>query len=141
MIEISSDKTKLDIEFIHNFLKTSYWAKGIPLGLVLKSIDNSFCFGVYRSKNQIGFARVITDYATFAYLADVFIDPTAQQQGYGKRLLRHILGCKELQGVRRWHLITADATLFYQYQGFSGVSVSKGHMELRIKPDYLKEGD
>lgn len=138
MIEISSDKTKLDIEFIHNFLKTSYWAKGVTLGIVLKSIDNSFCFGVYRSKNQIGFARVITDYATFAYLADVFIDPNEQQKGYGKRLLRHIFDCKDLQGLRRWHLITADATLFYQDQGFSEVSVSKGHMELRIRPDYLE---
>jgi N-acetylglutamate synthase-like GNAT family acetyltransferase len=106
--------------------------QGNHAGYNFETIDNSFCFGVYRSRNQIGFARVITDYA------DVFIDPNEQQKGYGKRLLRHIFDCKDLQGLRRWHLITADATLFYQDQGFSEVSVSKGHMELRIRPDYLE---
>ena len=136
MIEISSDKTKLDIDFIHRFLKTSYWAVGIPRAILQKSIDNSFCFGMYRCRKQIGFARVITDYTTFAYLADVFVDPAEQQKGFGTQFVKEILKCRELQSLKRWHLITKDAQSFYTDHGFSVVSNPEGHMELRIKPNY-----
>lgn len=136
MIEISSEKTKLDVDFIHRFLKTSYWARGIPRAILQKSIDNSLCFGMYRCRKQIGFARVITDYTTFAYLADVFIDPEEQKKGFGKQFVKEILSCQELHGLRRWHLITKDAQSFYSDLGFLVVSNPEGHMELRIKPDY-----
>lgn len=134
MIEISSDKTKLDIDYVHKFLKTSYWAEGIERDILQKSIDNSFCFGIYRGSKQLGFARVITDFTTVAYLADVFVEPDEQGKGLGRRLIRHILEREELQGLKHWHLITADAQPFYREHGFSALSDPAKHMECRIRP-------
>lgn len=135
-IEISTDKDRLNIDYIHSFLKTSYWAEGIPKNVVLKSIKNSYCFGIYKNKKQIGFARVVTDYATFAYLADVFIDPEEQYKGYGKKLIAEILKDAKLKDLKRWHLITKDAQPFYKALSFSIVSNPDGHMEKYQKPDY-----
>ena len=84
---ISTDKSLLDITIIHNFLKRSYWAENIPISILIKSIDNSLCFGIYEGKEQIGFARVISDYATFAYLADVFVLEAYRGQGLANFLL------------------------------------------------------
>ena len=88
---ISTDKSKLDVGLIHDFLRHSYWAEDIPLAVVEKSIANSLCFGVYEGASQVGFARVITDYATFGYVADVFIIPEKRKQGLGKKLMAYIL--------------------------------------------------
>ncbi len=117
---ISADKARLDVPLIHQFLsQQSYWAQNIPLDLVQRSIDNSLCSGVYASDgSQVGFARVITDHATFAYLADVFILPDHRGKGLSKRLLQTILDYPNLQGLRRWMLATNDAHNLYKPFGF-----------------------
>lgn len=135
-IVISTDKAKLDLGYIHGFLTTSYWAEGIPRSVVARSIAHSLCFGLYKHARQIGFARVVTDYATFAYLADVFVDPDEQHQGYGSRLLAAVLSHADLQGLRRWHLVTKDAQPFYRQMAFSVVARPENHMEKYAQPDY-----
>ena len=135
-ILISTDKVKLDIDFIHNYLSKSYWAKGIPKSVVERSIKNSLCFGIYKENIQIGFARVITDFATFAYLADVFIDENQRGNGLGKELINAIVTHKELIGVKRWHLLTDDAQGLYKQYGFSNPADPSIHMEKRQEPSY-----
>lgn len=104
---ISTDKSRLNIALIHQFLsQESYWAQNVPLDVVERSISNSLCFGVYQSTNQVGFARVITDQATFAYLADVFILPEHRGLGLSKQLIETISNWPTLQGLRRWVLAT-----------------------------------
>ncbi len=115
---LSTDKSKLDIITIHNFLRTSYWAKDVPISVVEKSITNSLCFGVYELDKQIGFARVISDYATFAYFSDVFILEAYRGKGLGKWLIKSILEYSELQNLRTWLLSTADAHELYRQFGF-----------------------
>src|SRR6476661_2369189 len=106
---VSTDKNLLDLDMIFSFIGTeSYWGKGISKPQVEKSIENSLCFGVYHHQKQIGFARVITDYSTFAYLADVFIITTYRKQGLSKWLVQTIIHHQDLQGLRRWLLATAD---------------------------------
>ncbi len=116
---ISTDKTKLDVHVIHNFLKETYWAKNIPLKVVEKSIRNSVCFGVYYQNNQIGFARVVTDYSTCAYIADVFILKDFRGQGLAKWLMEVIMNYPELQNLKRWMLGTKDAHGLYSQFGFT----------------------
>src|SRR6185369_16005467 len=106
---ISDDKTKLQPDVIHHFLRNSYWAKDIPLEVVKRSIENSVCFGVYSGNKQVGFARVVSDLATFAYLADVFILEEYRGKGLSKRLMEYIMEYPQLQGLRRWMLATRDA--------------------------------
>ena len=128
---ISSDKSLLDIEFVFAFLSTeSYWAKGITRELFNKSVENSLCFGVYLENEQIGFARVITDYATFAYLADVFIDKNYRKQGLSKWLIQNILNYSPLQNLRRWMLATADAQNLYRQFGFVNLSNPQRFMQI-----------
>jgi GNAT superfamily N-acetyltransferase len=116
---ISTNKLKLDIDVVHHYLSVeSYWAKNIPLSIVKKSIEGSICFGVYDNDIQIGFARVITDEATFAYLADVFILENYRGQGLSKWLMQTILDCPNLQGLRRFLLATKDAHSLYAQFGF-----------------------
>jgi GNAT superfamily N-acetyltransferase len=116
---ISTDPSKFDIPYIHEFLaERSYWAEGIPIETVQASIKGSVCFGVYREGRQIGFARVITDKATFGYLADVFIDENYRGQGLSKWLMETILSHSELQGFRSWQLATRDAQGLYAQFGF-----------------------
>ena len=117
--EISTDKSRLNIALIHQYLSTeSYWAKNIPFELVQKSIDGSFCFGLYTNEQQIGFARVITDFATFGYLADVFIVPEYRGKGLSKLLMENIMSHPQLQNFRRWMLATRDAHSLYRQFGF-----------------------
>jgi len=127
---ISTDKSKLDLAMIHNFLKNSYWSKDIPIAVVEKSIANSFCFGVYKDNKQVGFARVITDYATFAYLADVFILESYRGQGLGKWLVKSILEHAELQGLRKWLLGTRNAHELYRQYGFQKLAIPEIYMEI-----------
>ncbi|HLY69390.1 MAG TPA: GNAT family N-acetyltransferase [Puia sp.] len=116
---ISDEKEKLDVQYIHRYLSNkSYWAENIPLETVKKSIEGSTCFGIYDGKNQIGFARVITDKATFGYLADVFIDEHYRQKGLSMWLMEVIMAYPELQGLRRWMLGTKDAHGLYEKFGF-----------------------
>jgi len=127
---ISTDTVKIDVPFVHRFLsETSYWAKNIPFDVVQTSIHNSLCFGVYDGEAPIGFARVITDKATFGYLADVFILESYRGQGLSKWLMETILEHPEMQGFRRWALATADAHGLYEQYGFTPLAKPDRWME------------
>jgi GNAT superfamily N-acetyltransferase len=115
---VSTDPGKLDIGTVHGFLTNSYWARGVPPDVVQRSIENSLVFGVYGGDEQVGFARVVTDRATFAYLADVFVLEGHRGRELGKWLMEVVLAHPELQGLRRWMLATADAHGFYRGYGF-----------------------
>ena len=129
---ISTDQRRLDIEVIHRFLSTSsYWAVGRPLEIVKRSIEHSLAFGIYKGQSQVGFARVITDYATFAWLADVFVLDAFRGQGLGKWLVEVIASYPELQGLRRWLLATKDAHELYRRAGFTELEDPKRWMEKR----------
>ena len=139
---ISNDPARLDIGVIHNFLSTSsYWAKGRPLEVVRRSIENSFSFGLFLGERQIGFARVITDYATFAWLADVFLLEEFRGQGLAKWLMAVIIEHPRLQGFRRWVLATKDAHDLYRPFGFDELKRPERWMErpdpqMQEQPDY-----
>ena len=138
--EISSDPARLDLDVIHRFLsEDAYWSPGIPRATVERAIKNSFCFGVYLPDgSQIGFARLVTDRATFAYLADVFVLPQHRGRGISKRLMEAILAHPELQGLRRWLLATRDVHGLYAQFGFKPLANPSRLME-RHDPDvYLK---
>lgn len=119
---ISTDKSKIDVEAVHDYLcNRSYWAKGRSMERVVKSIENSICFGLYDNENNmLGFARVLTDHVVFAYLMDVIIFEEYQAQGLGKKLLDHIFSQADLQ-VRLWFLATDSAHGLYEKYGFSGL--------------------
>jgi N-acetylglutamate synthase-like GNAT family acetyltransferase len=128
---ISTDKTLLDVEVIYNYLNDdSYWAQGIPLEKLKKAIANSMCFGVYNNSKLVGFARVVTDNATFAYICDVFILPIYRKKGLSKWLMQTIVNHPELQGLRRWSLATTDAQKLYSQFGFSQISKPENWMEI-----------
>jgi GNAT superfamily N-acetyltransferase len=134
---ISTDKSLLDLQVIHGFLSGSYWAEGIPLGVVRKCIEHSLCFGVYYRNEQVGFGRAVTDYSTFAYIADVFIVEPHRGKGLSKWLMECILKHPELQGLRRWMLATRDAQGLYGRFGFTTVKDPSSIMEIR-NPDVYK---
>ncbi len=131
---ISTDPQRLDIAFIHGFLSQSYWAKNIPVEVVQRSVNGSLVFGVFRQQQQVGFARVITDKATFAYLADVFIDKTFRGHGLSKWLMQVIMEHPDLQGLRRFMLATRDAHGLYRQFGFTAITSPENLMALH-KPD------
>ena len=138
---ISTDRSKLDLALIHDYLsKESYWAKNIPLQTVERSIENSFCFGLYKNNLQIGFARAITDYATFAYLADVFIIEKYRGSGLSKWLMETIMNCEALQGLRSWMLATKDAHSLYEKFGFKVIDNPERFMRLGMFQHYPDEG-
>lgn len=127
---ISTSREKLDITVIHNFISTqSYWGIGRPLEVVQKSIENSLPFGIYHGDNLIGFARVVTDYATFAWIADVFVLEEHRGKGLSKWLMEVILNHPELQGFRRWVLATKDAQELYRKYGFQELKRPERWME------------
>lgn len=142
--EISTDRQRLDRELIHDFLsRQSYWAQGRSLEVVNRGIEHSLSFGVYHGAQQIGFARVVTDYATFAWLADVFVLDDYRGQGLGKWLIEVILAHPQLQGFRRWALATKDAHELYRSFGFNELMRPERWMErpdpnMRESPDYWK---
>lgn len=136
-ISISTDKTKLQVNFIHDYLsKESYWAKGIPLDVVIRAIDGSVCFGVYDGTRQIGFARVITDHATFAYLADVFIDSSHRKKGISKQLMNYIMHHDSLKGIRSFMLATLDAHALYEQFGFKALKEPGRYMSIKFFDSY-----
>ena len=137
-IIISTDKAKIDVDYVHAFLVRSYWAGNVPRSIVERSLENSLCFGAYRNNRQVGFARAITDYATFAYLADVFIDPGEQGKGVGKKLIEFILHYPLLKNLKRWHLVTLDAQGFYEKFGFRNPEHPNQHMEIRRADVYTR---
>jgi GNAT superfamily N-acetyltransferase len=131
---ISTDQSRLDFEAIYKYLnEDSYWSQGISAQTLAKAIANSFCFGVYKHNVQAGFARVVTDKATFAYICDVFILPDFRGLGLSKWLIQTITEHPELQGLRRWSLATADAHGLYSQFGFTQLNRPEGWMEI-FKP-------
>jgi GNAT superfamily N-acetyltransferase len=132
----STDKEKLDIDVIHGFLSQSYWAKNIPVEIVKRSIENSLCFGVYHLDKQIGFARVISDFASFGYLADVFILEEHRGKGLSKKLMEQIMAHPQLQGLRRFCLGTRDAHKLYEQFGFNVIKAPERFMEILHPPDF-----
>jgi N-acetylglutamate synthase-like GNAT family acetyltransferase len=135
--EISTDKSRLDIDVIHRFLsEESYWANKRSREQTKTAIENSICFGVYQGKRQIGFARVISDKATFAYIGDVFILDEFRGRGLSKMLMQTMLEYHDLQGLRRWVLATKDAHGLYEQFGFSLMKYPERWMELPAKDAY-----
>jgi GNAT superfamily N-acetyltransferase len=128
--EISTDPARIDGNAVHAFLTNSYWAQGIPLETVRRSIANSLCFGIYHAGRQVGFARVISDRATFAYLADVFVLESYRGRGLSRWLMECIMGHPDLQGLRRWMLATRDAHGLYRKYGFASIKSPERWMEL-----------
>ena len=129
---ISTDRSKLDVDVVHKFLARSYWAEGIPRETVERSIENSLCFGVYDNARQIGFARVISDFTTYAYVADVFILEPYRERGLGKELMASIMAHPDLQGLRRWSLGTRDAQNLYALYGFKPVVNTRARTVMEI---------
>lgn len=135
---ISSDPRQLDLEVIHGFISQSYWAKAIPKPLVERMVQHSLCFGAYYHGAQVGFARIISDYTTFAYLADVFVLPEHRGKGLSKALVATIVAHPDLQGLRRWMLVTLDAQGLYEQFGFKPVATPERHMEIHLQGMYEK---
>ena len=127
---ISTDRGRLSLDVVHGFLTNCYWAKGIPREVVARSIENALCFGIYDGQSQIGFARVITDFATIAYIGDVFVLETHRGRGLGKWLMQCITEHPALQNLRRWILTTRDAHGLYSQVGFTPVKFPERYMEL-----------
>ena len=132
-ITISTDKNKLNIKLIHDFLTKSYWAEGRTIEQVNISIENSLCWGMYLNDEQIGFARVLTDGSVVAYLMDVFIIEKHRGKGYSKMLLKEILANKDLQSVGKWILATKDAHGLYKQFGFEEIKNPERLMSLTSK--------
>jgi GNAT superfamily N-acetyltransferase len=134
---VSTDPRRLDLDVIHGFLTArSYWAEGIPRDVVERSIRNSLCFGVYDEDRQVGFARVVTDRATYAYLADVFVLEAYRGRGLSKWLLECVFAHPDLQGLRRWQLSTRDAHGLYARYGFAPLSDPDRLLEIRREDAY-----
>ena len=134
---ISTDKRKLDINAVHEFLsKKAYWCLNIPIDKVQTAIENSLCFGVYKAEKQIGFARVITDFSTIAYLGDVYILEEHRGKGISKWLIEIIMNHPQLQGLRRWILLTGDAHELYRKYGWTDIADPTKWMELHHKNVY-----
>ena len=133
--EISTDPARLDVAAIHAYLTRSYWSPGIPIGIVERALRNSLCFGVYDSAGaQVGLARVVTDYATFAYLCDVYVLEEHRGVGLAKRMMRELMSHPALRGARRVMLATRDAHGLYAGFGFLEAGAAKNLMEI-VRPD------
>ena len=133
--EISTDQNRLDVDLVFRFLsQESYWSPGIPRAVVERSINNSMCFGVYQGEVQVGFARIVTDKATFALVADVFIMEAHRGKGLSKWLLHEVVEHPDLQGLRRLLLLTSDAHSLYAQFGFTEIGNPGRFMEV-LYPD------
>jgi GNAT superfamily N-acetyltransferase len=139
---ISTERARLDLEVIHRFIsEESYWGKGRPIEVVRRAVENSLPFGIYKGEELVGFARVVTDYATFAWVADVFVLKEHRGRGLSKWLMEVILSHPELQGFRRWVLATKDAHELYRRFGFIALHKPERWMErpdpnMKESPDY-----
>jgi GNAT superfamily N-acetyltransferase len=128
---VSDERSRLDRASVRRFIADeSYWAAGIPQGVMDKAIDNSLCFGLYRGDAQVGFARVVTDRATFGYLCDVFVDSAHRGAGLGKWLVSCVLSHPDLQGLRRLSLVTRDAHELYTPHGFRPMADPTRYLEI-----------
>ena len=135
---VSTDRSRLDVDLIHRVLATTYWASGVPRDVVVRAIAGSIAFGLYEHDRQVGFARVISDMATYAYLADVFVVVERRGRGLGDWLVESIRLHPQLQGLRRFALITRDAGPLYARHGFVAPSEPSGYMEIVDREVYAK---
>jgi GNAT superfamily N-acetyltransferase len=135
-IVVTTDRSRLDLDVIHGFLTTSYWAKGIPRETVARSMEHSLCFGAFDEGRQVGFARVVSDRTTFAYICDVFALESHRGNGVGKSLMAAIMSHPELQGLRRWTLFTRDAHGLYRQFGFGAAGHPERLMEVVDREPY-----
>ena len=130
-LTFATDAAAIDVDAVHRYLsEESYWARGIPRSLVERSIRYSICIGVFDGAAQVGFSRVVTDRATFGYLCDVYVLATHRGRGIGRRMIEALLAHPELQGLRRWNLVTRDAHALYAPFGFRAPDRPEGYMEL-----------
>jgi len=136
--EISTDPSRIDLDAVHAYLTRSYWAEGISKDLLAKAIAGSLCFSLFDSGRQIGFARVVTDRATFAYLCDVFVLEEYTGRGLGKWLMHELQSHPDLQGIRRFVLVTRDAHGLYEQFGFQPLENADRYMEI-VRPDIYKQ--
>jgi GNAT superfamily N-acetyltransferase len=136
---VSTDRSRLDVDLVHRVLSATYWAAGIPRDVVERSIAGSVAFGLFEDERQVGFARVVTDLATYAYLADVFVIEECRGRGLGDWLVESILQHPQLQGLRRFSLITRDAAPLYARHGFSAPVSPSGYMEIVNREVYVKQ--
>lgn len=135
---ITDSRADLDVDLIHGFLRTSYWATNIPREVVSRSLEHSLCLGLYRDGEQVGFGRAITDCATFAYLSDVFVIAELRGRGLGRWLVNCVFEHPDLQGLRRWMLATKDAHGLYAQSGFGPLQSPEWFMEVHDPAAYEK---
>ncbi len=140
-LHFSTDIREMDVIRIHEWLSNSYWAKGIPLQTVKRAMQHSLCFGVFQESRQIAFARVISDYTTYAYLCDVIVDENERGAGVGKQLMTFILQHPQLQGLRKFSLATLDAHGLYAQFGFTPLAEPQRMMEISKKDIYNTTAD
>ena|SRR5438552_2995151 len=136
---ITTDPSAIDVDAAHAFLTRSYWAEGISRETVARSIRHSLCFGVFEGGRQIGLARVISDFATYAYLGDVYVEPEYRGQGLSKWLMECVMSHPDLQGLRRWSLLTRDAHGLYRKYGFTDVGKPERYMEIAVPGVYTRK--
>lgn len=134
MVTTTFDSSRFDLDAIHAFLTGAYWSAGVPREVIAKAIAGSLCIGAFVDGAQVGFARLVTDRATFAYLADVYVLPAFRGQGVSRRMLEELLGHPDVQGLRRMLLVTRDAHALYARFGFTPLAVPERFME-RHRPD------
>lgn len=134
---VSDDPARLDLGLVHSFLRRAYWSEDIPREVLERGLRHSLCFGVYEGSRQVGFGRAITDRATYAYVADVFVIESHRGRGLAKLFMRALMGHPELQGLRRWALVTGDAHELYRQFGFTALTHPERHMEIH-HPDIYK---
>jgi GNAT superfamily N-acetyltransferase len=134
---VSSDLSRMDMNVVHGYLSRAYWCEGLPRETLERAMRNSLCFGLFEGEQQVGFARVVSDRTTFAYVCDVFVLQSHQGRGLGTWLMQCVVRHPELQGLRRWHLTTRDAHSLYRKLGFTLLSKPERHMEI-FTPDMYK---
>jgi GNAT superfamily N-acetyltransferase len=135
-LTLTDDKSRMDLDVIHGYLCNAYWSVGIPRDIVQTAIANSLCFGVFDQAVQVAFARVVTDYATFAYLADVFVIPDYRGRGISKWMVEAIVNDARLKVVRRFLLFTRDAHALYEKFGFRQMTMPESAMEIKVDNPY-----
>ena len=135
-IVVTTDRSRLDLDVIHGFLTTAYWSRGVPRETVARSMEHSLCFGAFDGDRQVGFARVISDRTTFAYICDVFALESHRKRGVGKSLMTAIMAHPELQGLRLWTLFTRDAHGLYRQFGFGAPAHPERLMQVHNSDPY-----
>ena len=135
---ISTDRTRIDVPVVHAFLSRTYWSPGVPEEIVRRGIAGAICFGIYHGREQVGFARVITDQATYAYLSDVYVLESHRGRGLAKWMMELVMAHPSLQGLRRFSLSTRDAHSLYAQFGFELVANPDRQMEIMRRNIYLE---